>query len=54
MAFFDLCRENGLVVERVTEDVMDKVMFENDKGDELLRRTIFGYELRWAAWDNVE
>lgn len=47
MAFFDLCRENGLIVQRVTEEVVDKVMFEYDKGDELLRRTVYGYELRW-------
>ena len=47
MAFFDLCRERGLVVQKVMEEVLDKVLFENDKGNELLRRTIFGYELRW-------
>ncbi len=49
MAFFDLCREKGLALQKVAEEVMDKVMFEDDKGDELLRRTIFGYELRWTG-----
>ena len=47
MAFFDLCRDKGLRVEKVVEEVMENVMFEKDKGDELLRRTVFGYEVRW-------
>ncbi len=47
MAFFDLCRDKGLVVDKVVEEVMEKVMFEKDRGDELLRRTVFGYEVRW-------
>lgn len=47
MAFFDLCRDKGLEVDKVVEEVMERVMFEKDKGDELLRRTVFGYELRW-------
>lgn len=47
MAFFDLCRDKGLEVDKVVEEVMEKVMFEEDRGDELLRRTVFGYELRW-------
>ena len=47
MAFFDLCKGKGLEVEKVVEEVMDKVMFEEDRGDEMLRRTVFGYEMRW-------
>ena len=47
MAFFDVCRDKGLEVGKVVEEVMDKVMFEKDKGDELLRRTVFGYEVSW-------
>lgn len=47
MAFFDICRDNGLEVDKVVEEVMDKVMFEEDRGDERLRRTVFGYEVRW-------
>ena len=27
--------------------IMDKVMFEDDRGDEQLRRTVFGYEITW-------
>ncbi|KAK8214723.1 Protein N-terminal and lysine N-methyltransferase efm7 [Zalaria obscura] len=48
LAFFDLAREGGFVVDKIFEKVMDKVMFEEDPGDELLRRTVYGYELRWA------
>lgn len=47
LAFFDLAREGGFTVEKVLEKEMEKVMFENDRGDEKLRRTVFGYELRW-------
>ena len=52
MAFFDVCRDKGLEVEKVLEEVMEKVMFENDRGDELLRRTVFGYQVRWK--DSIE
>lgn len=52
MAFFDVCRDKGLEVEKVVEEVMEKVMFENDRGDELLRRTVFGYQVRWK--DSIE
>ena len=47
MAFFDLAREKGFRVEKILEEKMEKVMFETDPGDEELRRTVFGYELRW-------
>lgn len=47
MVFFDICRDRGLLVEKVVEKVMEKVMFEEDRGDELLRRTVFGYEVKW-------
>ena len=32
LAFFDLAREAGLMVEKVLEKVMDKVMFDEDRG----------------------
>ncbi|KAF2220432.1 putative methyltransferase-domain-containing protein [Elsinoe ampelina] len=48
LAFFDLARDNGFLVTKILEHVMEKVMFENDPGDELLRRTVFGYEVTWA------
>lgn len=47
LAFFRLCEEKGLVVKKVLEEVMKTAMFEDDRGDELLRRTVFGYEVRW-------
>lgn len=51
MAFFDLAREGGFKVTRVVKRVMDKLMFKDDRGDELLRRTVFGYELTWNELD---
>ncbi|KAL9111820.1 MAG: hypothetical protein Q9227_003879 [Pyrenula ochraceoflavens] len=47
MAFFNLAIEGGFSVEKVMEKTLEKVMFENDPGDETLRRTVFGYRLRW-------
>ncbi|KAL8767995.1 MAG: hypothetical protein Q9209_005666 [Squamulea sp. 1 TL-2023] len=47
MAFFDLARKGGFQITKVLETVMDRVMFKDDRGDELLRRTVFGYELNW-------
>lgn len=47
LAFFDLVKEKGFVVEKVLEEKMEKVMFEEDRGDEELRRTVFGYVVRW-------
>jgi EEF1A N-terminal glycine/lysine methyltransferase len=49
LAFFDLVRENGFNVEKVLEEKMDKVMFENDRGDEEIRRTVFGYVVKWKG-----
>lgn len=49
MAFFDLVREAGFMVEKVLEEMMEKVMFEKDLGDEVLRRTVFGYEVKYAV-----
>ncbi|KAI4235874.1 MAG: hypothetical protein L6R40_006338 [Gallowayella cf. fulva] len=47
LAFFDLARKGGFRVTKVVEKVMDKLMFKDDRDDELLRRTVFGYELSW-------
>ena len=46
LAFFDLARSSGFVVEKILEKTMDKVMFEADPGDEKLRRTVCGYQIR--------
>ncbi|EOA90415.1 uncharacterized protein SETTUDRAFT_175461 [Exserohilum turcica Et28A] len=48
MAFFDLARDAEFTVTKMFEKVMDKVMFEEDPGDELLRRTVFAYEMTWG------
>jgi nicotinamide N-methyltransferase len=49
LAFFDLARSNGFLVEKILEKTMEKVMFEADPGDETLRRTVFGYKIFWAS-----
>ena len=47
MTFFDLARRAGFVVEKIFEEKMDEVMFKEDRGDEELRRTVFGYTVKW-------
>ncbi|TVY53399.1 Protein N-terminal and lysine N-methyltransferase efm7, partial [Lachnellula suecica] len=47
MAFFELVKGEGFVVEKVLEEKMERVMFDKDPGDEELRRTVFGYVVRW-------
>ena len=47
LKFFELARADGFVVNKISEQVMSEVMFENDPGDELLRRTVFGYQIKW-------
>ncbi|PWY87503.1 nicotinamide N-methyltransferase Nnt1 [Aspergillus heteromorphus CBS 117.55] len=46
--FFPLAEENGFQVTKIFEKLMDDVLFENDPGDERLRKTVFGYEIRWS------
>ncbi|KMQ48974.1 nicotinamide N-methyltransferase [Trichophyton rubrum] len=46
-AFFPKAEQSGFTVKKIFQKVMDKLLFENDPGDEQLRRTVFGYELRW-------
>ncbi|KAH8432095.1 putative nicotinamide N-methyltransferase Nnt1 [Aspergillus melleus] len=46
--FFPLAERSGFKVTKIFEKLMDNVLFENDPGDEKLRRTVFGYEIRWA------
>ena len=47
MDFFRLAAGSGLIVDKVHESQVEHVMFEHDRGDEALRRTVFGYECRW-------
>ncbi|KAK5170119.1 Protein N-terminal and lysine N-methyltransferase efm7 [Saxophila tyrrhenica] len=48
MAFFPLAEAGGLKVEKLLETKMEKVMFPEDRGDEEVRRTVFGFALTWA------
>ncbi|EPS27115.1 hypothetical protein PDE_02056 [Penicillium oxalicum 114-2] len=45
--FFPRAEEGGFAVTKIFQKMMDHVLFENDPGDEILRKTVFGYELRW-------
>jgi len=47
MAFFEVVKERGFLVAKVLEEKMERVMFEGDPGDEELRRTVFGFVVRW-------
>ncbi|KAL1836935.1 hypothetical protein VTJ49DRAFT_4496 [Mycothermus thermophilus] len=47
LAFFDLAREQGFVVEKVLERKMERPLFEQDPGDEEVRKTVTGWTLRW-------
>ncbi|KAI1631444.1 hypothetical protein F4809DRAFT_166170 [Biscogniauxia mediterranea] len=47
LAFFDLARERGFVVDKILEEKMEKALFENDPGDEDVRKTVTGFTLRW-------
>lgn len=42
LAFFDLARNDGFVVEKILEKVMDKVMFEEDRGVSVLEVSQLG------------
>ncbi|KAL4915804.1 hypothetical protein BDW62DRAFT_187653 [Aspergillus aurantiobrunneus] len=46
--FFPLAEESGFTVTKMFEKLTEKALFEDDPGDERLRRTVFGYEIRWA------
>ncbi|KAJ0109985.1 nicotinamide n-methyltransferase [Diaporthe amygdali] len=47
MAFFDLARERGFVVDKVLERKMERPLFEDDPGDEEVRKTCTGWVVRW-------
>lgn len=48
LAFFQLAQDRGFAVNKILEHTMDKVMFQEDPGDEFLRRTVFGYQVTWC------
>ncbi|KAK0617124.1 hypothetical protein B0T14DRAFT_258636 [Immersiella caudata] len=47
LKFFDLARDRGFVVEKVLEKKMDRPLFENDPGDEEVRKTVTGWSVTW-------
>lgn len=47
LAFFDLARERGFAVDKVLERRMERPMFEDDPGDEEVRKTCTGWVVRW-------
>ncbi|KKY33479.1 putative nicotinamide n-methyltransferase [Diaporthe ampelina] len=47
MAFFDLARRRGFAVDKILERKMDRPLFEDDPGDEEVRKTCTGWVLRW-------
>ncbi|KAK4100565.1 nicotinamide N-methyltransferase-like protein [Parathielavia hyrcaniae] len=47
LAFFDLARERGFVVEKVLEKKMDRPLFEKDPGDVEVLKTVTGWVLTW-------
>ncbi|KAF9876093.1 nicotinamide N-methyltransferase [Colletotrichum karsti] len=47
LAFFDVVRKRGLLVEQVIDRRMEKPLFEGDPGDLEIQKTVGGYEVRW-------
>ncbi|KAL5606010.1 hypothetical protein BROUX41_006200 [Berkeleyomyces rouxiae] len=52
LAFFDLCRADGFVVEQILEQKLDKPLFANDPGDVEVQKTVTGWLVMWpeTAW----
>lgn len=53
LAFFDLARERGFVVEKILERKMDRVMFEDDPGDVEVLKTCTGWTVMWPEEEVV-
>jgi nicotinamide N-methyltransferase len=51
LAFFDICREEGFVVEQILEQKLDAPLFENDPGDVEVQKTVTGWVVRWKEGD---
>lgn len=54
LGFFELARERGFVVEQVLERKMERPMFEEDPGDEEVRKTCTGWVVRWPQGEGTE
>ncbi|POS77867.1 nicotinamide N-methyltransferase [Diaporthe helianthi] len=53
MAFFDLARERGFAVDKILERKMERPLFEDDPGDEEVRKTCTGWVVRWPREGEV-
>lgn len=49
LAFFDVVRDRGFVVDKIVERKMDRPLFENDPGDEDVLKTVTGWAVTWPA-----
>ncbi|KAH9885499.1 hypothetical protein F4778DRAFT_504135 [Xylariomycetidae sp. FL2044] len=47
LAFFDIARDRGFVVDKILEEKLDKAMFDNDPGDIEVQKTVTGFTVRW-------
>lgn len=47
LAFFDLARERGYVVDQILDRKMDRPLFEDDPGDREILKTCTGWVVRW-------
>jgi nicotinamide N-methyltransferase len=47
LAFFDLARERGFVVDQILDRKMDRPLFEDDPGDREILKTCTGWVVRW-------
>lgn len=54
LAFFDLARERGYVVDKILDKKMDRPLFEDDPGDEEVRKTCTGWVVRWPESELLE
>jgi len=44
----EMALEGGFNIVKTLETLLERPMFEEDKGNRDLRRTVYGYELSWA------
>ena len=47
LKFFELAEQAHFRVTKFMEKLMDRPMYPEDQGDETLRKTVYGYVLRW-------
>ncbi|KUI53540.1 Protein N-methyltransferase nnt1 [Cytospora mali] len=47
LAFFDLARERGYVVDKILDIKMERPLFEDDPGDKEILKTCTGWVVKW-------